>query len=92
MSDAFLLQHNVTPWMGLPLWVTADDGGLLSLDLERARGLGLMTRPLAETATQTLHWLASEAGKRCGSPASVGLTPEHEASVLAAWNRCGPGS
>jgi 2'-hydroxyisoflavone reductase len=53
-SEAFLLEHEVAPWVGLPLWLTSELS-LLASD-ERARSWGLVTRPLSETVADTLAW------------------------------------
>jgi nucleoside-diphosphate-sugar epimerase len=77
VSDDFLREHEVRQWMELPLWL-ADPAwaGMLQVDVSRAVASGLRFRPLAET-------IAGAAG----APAveGVGLTPEREAELLAAW-------
>ncbi len=74
MSDEFLQQHEVGEWMELPLWVA---GTGLRVDASRILAAGLRTRPLAETLAG-----AAEAPAVDG----VGLTPEREAELLAAWH------
>ena len=82
VSEAFLLEQNVTPWSELPLWVPAEDSGLMRTSNHRAREAGLSTRPLAETVRDTLAWSRTR-------PADVerkaGLSGEREAELLRAW-------
>ncbi len=78
VSDEFLLEHEVGEWMELPLWIGDPAmAGLHSTDVSRAVAEGLRFRPLADT-------LAGAAG----APAvdGVGLAPEREAELLAAWH------
>ena len=84
-DEKFLIEREVAPWTGLPLWIPAAEGGLQDLDISAARAAGLAFRPLAETARDTLAWdLARPDAARADSPA---LTAEREAEVLAEWAR-----
>jgi len=77
VSDEFLLEHGVGPWQELPLWLPGPEyAGMHATDVTRAVGAGLTFRPLAET-------LAGAA--TAPAVAGVGLTPEREAGLLAAW-------
>ena len=56
----FLLERGVTYWSGprsLPLWLPADARGMTSHDVSAAFAAGLTTRPVGETAADTLAWL-----------------------------------
>lgn len=83
VDEAFLLAHNVQPWLGLPLWIPGDDH-LMNLDVSRAAAADLELRPLVQTVEDTLDWHRSR-------PASMvlkaGLTAGQEAELLAAWHR-----
>jgi 2'-hydroxyisoflavone reductase len=60
LKDSLLLDFHVAPWIGLPLWIPAsepDSAGLHEVDVDRARGAGLSTRPLAHTVRDTAAWL-----------------------------------
>jgi 2'-hydroxyisoflavone reductase len=62
IDDATLIAHDVTPWVGLPLWLPAsepDSVGFMSMDCTRARDAGLITRSLAHTIDDTAEWLAA---------------------------------
>lgn len=79
---AFLEQHDVRRWSGprsLPLWLPLPEfAGFMTRDTSPARDAGLTTRPLSETARDTLSWM-----RRAGG-AVTGLTAEEESAVLAA--------
>lgn len=79
----FLLEHEVGEWMELPLWLhSPDDAGMLSVDASRAAAAGLTTRPVAESARDTLEWVRS--GEAPIEP-PAGLDREKEQQVLDAW-------
>lgn len=85
VSQEFLVAHDVPPWMGpgsLPLWLPMPEyAGMVSHDVTGSYAAGLDTRPLAETARDTLAWLRSEAGV-----APTGMGREAEAELLAEWH------
>lgn len=79
----FLAAHEVGEWMELPLWLHGPEhGGMLSVDPARALAAGLTTRPVAETARDTLAWVRS--GEAPIEP-PAGLDREKEQAVLDAW-------
>jgi len=85
---AFLAEHEVMPWMHMPVWVPPDDpefGGLGSVDASGARADGLRFRPLAETMVETLAYWNELPAERRAEP-RAGLPAAREAEVLAAWN------
>jgi len=84
VEDAFLTERGVQPWSDLPLWLPAGSGydGLATVDGSRAFAAGLATRPLAETARDTLAWFRALPEPRWPRGA---LTREREAELLAAW-------
>ena len=68
VDDERLLEHNVEPWMGLPLWLPAteaDSAGFMAMRCERARDAGLSIRPLEDTIAATAAWLASRNNEGC---------------------------
>jgi 2'-hydroxyisoflavone reductase len=79
----FLAEHEVGEWMELPLWLH-DPGyrGMLSIDPAPAFAAGLETRPLEETARDTLEW--ARGGEAPIEP-PAGLDREKEQRVLDAW-------
>lgn len=77
VSDDFLREHGVGPWMELPLWLPdAEWAGMHGADVRRAVAAGLRFRPLSETIRGAADAPAVD---------GVGLTPEREAELLAAW-------
>jgi 2'-hydroxyisoflavone reductase len=77
VSDEFLQEHEVGPWMELPLWLPGSEwAGMSATDVSRAVASGLRFRPLADTIEGA-----------AGAPAEdgIGLTPEREAELLAVW-------
>lgn len=57
VPEALLLAQGVAPWTELPLWMPSSDAetaGLMTIDIARAVGAGLRTRPLAETVQAVL--------------------------------------
>jgi len=79
-SSIVLEKHAVAPWVGLPLWVTAPDRGLLQADRRRAVQHGLTCRPVGETVADTLAWTRTWPE---GTKLPVGIDAEKEAEVLA---------
>jgi 2'-hydroxyisoflavone reductase len=86
VDQAFLQAHGVDPWMGprsLPLWLPMPEyAGLMSRDGSPSFDAGLVTRPLPETARDTLAWERAVAGRH---QLAAGLTAEEEADLLRAW-------
>jgi 2'-hydroxyisoflavone reductase len=79
----FLAKQEVAPWTDLPVW-TGKDRGMASVSNRRAVERGLQFRPIADTARDTLAWWKTLPAERREKP-KVGLTPQREAEVLAAW-------
>ena len=78
VSDEFLRDHEVGQWMELPLWLADPDwAGIHAADVSRAVAAGLRFRPVADTLEGAAHAPLVE---------GVGLTPEREAELLAAWH------
>jgi 2'-hydroxyisoflavone reductase len=78
VSDTFLQEHEVGPWLELPLWLPGPEwAGMHQTDVSRAVAAGLRFRPLAETI---------EGAAGADAVEGVGLTPEREAELLAAWH------
>jgi 2'-hydroxyisoflavone reductase len=77
VSDEFLLAQGVGEWMELPLWLGSKEyRGMHEVDVSRAIAAGLGFRPVAETL---------EGARDAPAVEGVGLTPEREAELLAAW-------
>jgi 2'-hydroxyisoflavone reductase len=92
VDQEFLLEREVGEWMELPLWLSesGEFAHMLEADVSRAVGAGLVTRPVAETVRDTLHWAQTREGHGSGTVAmggaeGVGLDPERERELLAEW-------
>lgn len=86
VPQEFLLANDVEPWMGdrsLPLWLPLPEyAGHLSRDVSPTVEAGLVVRPLADTARDTLRWLRRTPGAKVG-----GLTTEEHRELLHQWYR-----
>jgi 2'-hydroxyisoflavone reductase len=84
-DQQWLLSRGVQEWMGphsLPLWL-ADPAwiGFNANDSSRARGAGLVTRPLHETLADTLAW---EKTRDPARTRQAGLSDDQERALLDA--------
>jgi 2'-hydroxyisoflavone reductase len=73
--------------MELPLWIPGEEQAFLQMSVAKAGAAGLQTRPLEETARDTLAW-AQETGAPLVTEnpyGSAGLDPAKEAELLEAW-------
>ncbi len=78
VSDAFLVEHGVSGAQ-LPLWVSEPEWAAWASESgERALAAGLVHTPVVETVRATLDGAPPVEG--------VGLTPERESELLAAWH------
>jgi 2'-hydroxyisoflavone reductase len=82
VEPEFLAEHEVEPWMELPLWLPSEYAGMTNVAADRALAAGLAIRPLADTIRDTLAWVRS--GDAPADP-PAGLDREKERWVLAAW-------
>lgn len=82
VAPGFLLDHQVQPWIELPLWVPGEDA-LSQISIQKARSAGLQFRPLEETVAATLEWLITRPADYSWR---AGLTPDKEQAVLSAWH------
>ena len=84
-GDEALLAAGVEPWTQLPLWFPGPDAAALwDVATERARELGLASRPVTDTVADTWAWQAATPHRPpvpAGMPAP-GLPPEVEARLL----------
>jgi len=87
VDDAFLLEHQVGPWVELPLWLPGEPwDGLSQVDCGKALSDGLTFRPLEDTYRDTLAWVRTLSP---GVERTAGLASEKEATLLAAWGNAG---
>ena len=85
VDQDFLEKHEVAPWSGprsVPLWLPLPQyAGLMAHDVTASYDAGLVTRPVSETARDTLLWLREDP-----DAAVTGLTRAEERTVLDAWH------
>lgn len=85
VPQEFLVEQGVEPWMGpesLPLWLPRPEyDGLGSHDPTPSLEAGLVLRPIADTARDTLAWVRSAVDV----PVS-GMSRAREAAVLSGWH------
>jgi 2'-hydroxyisoflavone reductase len=77
-SEEFLLDAGVEPWEEMPFWVPKEMAGILSADVGRAVGAGLVFRPLGET-------VRGVPGPDEGREIGAGIPREREEELLRAW-------
>ena len=86
VSEEFLAEHGVRAWSDMPAWLPREGNeGYGSVSRDRAIANGLMFRPLAVTARDTLDWWNSLPKERRSNP-RAGLPAERERQVLAEWH------
>jgi 2'-hydroxyisoflavone reductase len=86
----FLLENQVAPWTELPIWVppVGDMARFYSCDSSLALRSGLTCRSARETVQDTWSWLTHHPEWTQvvnANRARVGMEPEREAALLAAW-------
>ena len=80
LDDEFLVEHGIGE-SDLPLWSGDPDfAAVHEADVAKAIEAGLRFRPTEETAVDTLEWDSTRTDTQ-----PVGLTPEREAELIAAW-------
>jgi 2'-hydroxyisoflavone reductase len=84
IPEAFLKQHDVKPWVELPLWIPESMGepGHDTISVAKAVAAGLSFRPLSDTVRDTLAW---DAGRPQENAWRATLSREKERAVLGAW-------
>ena len=93
----FLLANQVEPWTELPIWVPpiGDMAGFYATDSSLALRSGLICRPARDTVRDTWSWLRDHPDWQqvvSANRSRVGLAPEREAALLAAWKDQPPAS
>ena len=85
VPQEFLAEQEVEPWAGpraLPVWLPLPEyAGLMTHDVTASYAAGLSTRPIGDTARDTLAWLRATPDAKVS-----GIGRDDEAEVLAAWH------
>lgn len=81
-SDEFLMEHGVSPWSDMPVWVPGkgEDAGFSRFSIAKALAAGLTIRPLEDTARDTLAWWRTQDH----GPLRAGLTDARHAELIRA--------
>lgn len=89
LDDQFLLDNGVQPWTELPLWLPAaptDPRASAPASGAAARGAGLECRSVRESVLSTWEWLREgNTVRRAPGAPTLGLVPDKEQQLLAAW-------
>lgn len=83
-SDEFLMEQQVQPWMGLPLWIpeSPDTIGFYSANVTKALAAGLTLRALEDTIAYTYTWIKTRPSDYIFR---AGISQEQEQKLLALW-------
>ena len=81
LDSDFLVEQQVAPWMGLPLWLPDHMVNMTRVSVKKALNAGLRYRPLDETVQDTLEWYRSTPKQEW----PAGISPDKEQEVLANW-------
>jgi hypothetical protein len=85
-DQGFLTDQQVEPWAGdrsVPLWLPRPEyDGMMAHDPQPSYDAGLVTRPVADTARDTVAW----ARGLDGDVVVTGLTADEEREVLTSWH------
>jgi 2'-hydroxyisoflavone reductase len=97
VDPQFLLAHDVEPWVELPVWVPpiGELAWFYMTDASLAHRSGLVCRPVRDTVGDTWSWLRSHpewVQVVAANRTRVGMEPEREAELLAAWSAQAPAS
>ncbi len=93
-DEAWLIEQEIKPFQDLPIWLPSGGthDGFLARNIDRALAAGLTFRPLADTVRDVLAWdrARRKRGEATSFPlevmgAPLGLSPEREAALIAAW-------
>ena len=90
MTEDFLLAQQVAPWTEMPLWLPAEDGGVLSVDIGRALAKGLAFRSLDTIIRDTHAWQQRESARlqvdgATAAKSKAGMDSAREQALLSAW-------
>jgi len=86
VSNAFVTAHHLTEDRSVPIWASPDGeiAKIAFINGEKAIAAGLRTRPVRETARDTVEWWKVLPNERTLHP-RAGLSVEREAELLKLW-------
>ncbi len=77
----FLLDKEIAPWMGLPLWLPEKMLNMSRVSASKAKASGLQLMPLPEVIRDTLGWYDQQPERDW----PAGISAERESEILRAW-------
>lgn len=83
LSEEFLLEQNIKPFIDFPMWVPAEVQAMQQINIAKAVEKGLALRPLEETIRATLAW----DNNRPEGNRRAGLTRLQEEDLLRKWKQ-----
>ena len=84
LSESFLLENDVKPWIDLPLWMPGKEYvGFGTVNIEKAINDGLTFRPIRQTISDSLAWLQTRNEEYQWR---AGISTEHESALLTEWH------
>ena len=81
VDGEFLIEQQVAPWMGLPLWLPERAMNMSRVSVDKAVNDGLHLRALDDTVRDTLVWFQNQAPQSW----PAGISEDKEQQVLARW-------
>jgi nucleoside-diphosphate-sugar epimerase len=92
VSEEFLIEQGVTPWMELPMWLPENYNNVQTSSVSKALADGLTFRRMEDTIRETLRWNSnrtpSDAPNWIGEPLPrAGMMQDREKQLLAAWKQ-----
>ncbi len=86
-DEDWLVAQGVQFWTELPLWIPASEGpSVFTHHSAEAEAAGLRWRPLTETVADTWAWQRAVPGGWQPAERTLGLAPDRERDLLAAWH------
>lgn len=84
VDDDFLLNHGVTPFTDLPLWLPSFAHAMHRININKALEAELTFRPLSNTIADTLAW---DHTRPSDTQRIHGINPERESELLDLWGK-----
>jgi len=88
VDDQFLLDHDVTPWTELPLWMVPEKAPhTWDVDTAKAQAAGLTCRPIETTVADTWAWMRDGGAPTVRNERTgTRIEAAKEREILAAWH------
>jgi len=84
IENEWLLDHDVTPWMEMPLWIPNDEGAaLMQVNIDHAKNKGMTFRPLSQTIKDLADWYDSISGDN--QEWGAGMSSDKEKELLKTY-------